>query len=197
MQPVPGYARGLMQNMEFKAELRDLELARSLCSMLGASFIAVLEQTDSYFACDDGRLKQRVCPGEPTEVIFYQRSDQVSASVSEYQIMTPDEARERFGAALDRVEWVVRKRRELFLLGSVRIHLDRVESLGDFFELEAVVSPSNGIAACRRAVEQLRVQFAPALGEPIAWGYVDLLAGAHDNAPTHGADLDGPDRPGS
>lgn len=172
-----------MQNIEYKAELRDLDLARSLCSMLGASFIATLDQTDSYFACPDGRLKQRVCPGEPTEVVFYQRGDQVAATVSDYQLMTPDEARERFGGVLDRVVRVVRKRRELFMLGSVRIHLDRIETLGDFLEFEAMVSPSNGVAACHRAVEQLRVAMAPALGEPIACGYVDLIERASHDQP--------------
>jgi adenylate cyclase len=33
---------------------------------------------------------------------------------------------------------VVRKRRELWLLRSTRVHLDRVEELGEFVELETV-----------------------------------------------------------
>jgi adenylate cyclase class IV len=38
-----------MENVEFKAELRDIALARTICRAIGASFILTMDQTDTYF----------------------------------------------------------------------------------------------------------------------------------------------------
>ena len=73
---------------------------------------------------------------------------------------------------------VVRKRRELFLLDNVRIHLDTVESIGTFLEFEALVTPNHTVADCHAAIDRLRAAFMPALGEPIACSYADLLLGS-------------------
>ena len=56
-----------MHNVEFKCELRDLPLARSILKAKGASFIGELRQTDTYYKISSGRLKKRECEGEPVE----------------------------------------------------------------------------------------------------------------------------------
>jgi hypothetical protein len=48
-----------MKNIEFKAELRDLELARATCAILKARRVGTLLQTDEYVAVPEGRLKRR------------------------------------------------------------------------------------------------------------------------------------------
>ena len=45
-----------MQNIEFKAELRNLEAARAQCKALDAQRIGLLRQTDTYYKLPDGRL---------------------------------------------------------------------------------------------------------------------------------------------
>ncbi|MFT3685286.1 MAG: CYTH domain-containing protein [Phycisphaerales bacterium] len=64
-----------MTNIEFKAELRDPELARTLLRKIHATPIDTLEQTDTYFRLSDGRLKKRETKGAPTEYIFYNREN--------------------------------------------------------------------------------------------------------------------------
>ena len=71
---------------------------------------------------------------------------------------------------------VVKKHREVFMLGNVRIHLDRVEGLGAFLEFEALVSRDHPEAGCHEALADLRAGLGPVLGEPIACGYSDLVA---------------------
>lgn len=169
---------GTMRNVEFKAELRDLKLALPICLELGAKIVGTLEQTDTYYRIADARLKKRETVGEPTEWIFYQRPNESKPKLSQFMIYSEAEAQERFGVAPLPLWLVVKKSRELLLYGNVRIHLDRVEGLGDFIEMEAMVTKGCGEAACREAIARLRGALAPVLGEPISCGYSDLLAQA-------------------
>jgi adenylate cyclase class IV len=166
-----------MQNLEIKLECRDPELARTICRAYGATRIGVLEQTDTYSRVANGRLKKRESPGEPAEYIFYERPDAVHARLSSFTIYSEAEALQRFGAGPLPVWVVVKKRRELWIVGNVRIHLDDVEGLGRFIEFEALVTSSQNVEKCTEAIAQLREALAPVLGEPVARSYGDMLAG--------------------
>jgi predicted adenylyl cyclase CyaB len=69
----------------------------------------------------------------------------------------------------------VRKRRLLFLVGRTRIHLDAVEGLGEFLELEVVLG--EGESAEEGVVEAHRIMAALGVGpEQLVQGaYVDHL----------------------
>jgi adenylate cyclase, class 2 len=166
-----------MQNVEFKAELKELPLARSICRALGACAISTMQQTDTYYKLPAGRLKKREMPGEPTEYIFYQRPDKTHPKISTFTIYTENEAISRFGATALPVWLIVKKARELWMLGNVRIHLDTVEGLGSFIEFEALVTPQQNVARCQATVGELREHFKAVLGEPLSDGYSDMLAG--------------------
>lgn len=167
-----------MLNVEFKAELRDLALARTICRAIKATHIATLRQTDTYYRVTSGRLKKRECEGEPVEIIHYDRANRAQPKLSYFNVYSERQARERFGEQELPIWLVVRKTRELYLLDAVRIHLDRVDALGDFIEFEAIVSRTQNVAKCHRDLASLRERLAPALGEPIAASYSDMLDGA-------------------
>jgi adenylate cyclase class IV len=165
-----------MQNIEFKAELRDIEAARAQCAALGATREGAFRQRDTYYQLSDGRLKKREEPQETAVWIYYHRPDLVRPRMSNYTILTSDQARLRWG--VDDIEpWLaVEKVRELWLLDNVRIHLDVVEGLGLYVEFEAIVSRDHDVEACHRAIARLRTSFEPILGEPISASYSDLVA---------------------
>jgi adenylate cyclase class IV len=165
-----------MRNVEFKSELRDLEAARQQCRQIGALHEATLRQTDTYVRMAEGRLKRRETVGAPTEWIYYRRPDGAQARVAEYTILSDEQARIRFGVGTLTPWKVVRKTRELWALGSVRIHLDRIEGVGTFIEFEAVISPRHDVAESRTMVQHLREEFAPILGEALAGSYEALVA---------------------
>jgi adenylate cyclase class 2 len=171
-----------MHNVEYKAELRDLAMARAACRALGAAHIITLEQVDTYFRVPSGRLKRRECEGEPTEWIFYDRKDQARPRLSCFTIYSESQARERFGVAPLPELVVVRKTRDLYLFENVRIHLDEVEGLGRFLEFEALVSPGFPVAKCHTMVEHLRATFGPALGEALSCSYADMILAAQEFA---------------
>ncbi|MEM1329574.1 MAG: class IV adenylate cyclase [Planctomycetota bacterium] len=165
-----------MRNIEFKAELRDRAMARAALRKLGASPILEMRQTDTYYNVPSGRLKKRECPGEPTEWVQYDRPHDASPKASDFSIYTEREAKERFGEAPLPVWLVVSKVRELYMLANCRIHLDIVEDLGEFLEVEALVSKDHPEDRCREAVREILDALRPALGEMIGVGYADLLA---------------------
>lgn len=165
-----------MLNVEFKAELRDLALARTICRAIRATHIATLRQTDTYYRIPQGRLKKRECEGEPVEYIYYDRANRAQPKLSLFNVYTERQARERYGEQELPIWLVVRKTRELYILDNVRIHLDRVDALGDFIEFEAIVSRTQNVAKCHRDLASLRERLAPAIGEPIALSYSDMLA---------------------
>ncbi len=165
-----------MQNVEFKAELRDLELGRTIARRLGGKHVGQLWQVDTYYRLADGRLKRRETEGAPAEYILYERTNSARARLSKFTIYSENEAFAQFGAITMEPWVVVKKARDVYMLGGVRVHLDQVERLGTFLEFEALVSPAQNMGRCYRIVEQLRRDFAAVLGEPVPVSYSDLMA---------------------
>ena len=165
-----------MQNIEFKAELRNLEAARAQCKALDAQRIGLLRQTDTYYKLPDGRLKKREAPGEPTEWIFYHRPNRARPRMCNYTILSDSQARRRWGAYSLKPWLVVRKTRELWMIENVRIHLDEVDELGTFIEFEAMVSKDHDVKECHQSIAHLREAFRPIMGEPVSVSYCDLMA---------------------
>jgi homotetrameric cytidine deaminase len=161
----------LRRNLEIKA--RDPHPERTLNAAIdfGAADEGELTQRDTYFAGARGRLKLREqTPGE-TELIQYRRPDGDGPRVSEFRVVPAGaDLREALDAALGTLA-VVEKRRRLLAWEGVRIHLDDVDGLGTFIELEA---PEDGEQEAK--LERLRE--ALQIGEPIAGSYSDLLLDA-------------------
>lgn len=144
----------------------------------------MLQQRDTYFHVQRGRLKLREVrrEGAPpqTELIQYLRPDDPDARASDYLVVSvtdPEALREALARALG-VRVVVAKRRELYLWRHTRIHLDVVERLGAFVELETVVTDPSFSADARAEL----AQGAAALGicdpDRVAVSYADLLEDA-------------------
>jgi predicted adenylyl cyclase CyaB len=124
------------------------------CEELGAEGGGVLWQRDVYFSVPRGRLKLRYENDGIGQLIAYERPDQEGIRPSRYRIipvLAAAELEAALSAALG-VVVVVRKTRRLFLYDGVRVHLDRVEGLGRFVELEAVADPSGGDRTGREKV---------------------------------------------
>lgn len=165
-------------NVEIKARDADPEATAARCQALGATDQGVLDQRDTYFAGRHGRLKLRVQDGSGAELIAYRRPDSTEAEESAFiraAAADPAALREALDAALGETVVVV-KRRRLFLWEHVRIHLDDVEGLGRFVELEAMVGPGlNTAEEAAAKVARLRSELAIADDALVAVGYSDLL----------------------
>ena len=169
-----------MQDLEFKSELRDAPLARAVLERRNGVHACTIRQRDTYYRVPTGRFKKREAEvdgvAEPTEFIRYDRDYRPGPRISRFQILTPEETAERFGETLPAPWLVVEKTRELYMADGARVHLDEVDGLGRFLEIELLVTPKNNLARAHERLSALRSALAPCLGEPIADGYADLLA---------------------
>jgi predicted adenylyl cyclase CyaB len=127
-------------NLEIKARCGDLDAARERVRAMATRRVGVDRQTDTYFVTKRGRLKLRESSLSGGQLVPYLRPDQRGPKRSQYGVIPVDEP-ERRKALLAEILGVhreVRKVREIWLHENVRIHLDEVEGLGSFVELEAV-----------------------------------------------------------
>jgi homotetrameric cytidine deaminase len=165
-------------NVEIKARDPDPEATAARCRALGAADEGLLEQRDTYFAGRRGRLKLREEAGSGAELIAYRRPDATKPAESAFiraGMADPRTLAEALDAALGTTVVVV-KRRRLFVWEHVRIHLDDVEGLGTFIELEALVGPGlNDREGAERKLDRLLAELQISEDALVAAGYSDLL----------------------
>jgi homotetrameric cytidine deaminase len=180
------------RNVELKAVDADPEATLERALAAGARDQGVLTQRDTYFGAPRGRLKLREeDPGE-AHLIAYERADEAAARTSEYRIApvaAPGALRAALEASLG-VSQVVEKRRRLLLWETVRIHLDDVDGLGRFVELEAVAGSDSDLAREHEQVRMLREILGIENGAIQTGSYADALAGGSGAAPGGGGDAD-------
>jgi predicted adenylyl cyclase CyaB len=167
----------MAQNVEIKVAVADLAVLRSAVALLGAVWSEAQDQVDRYYLVEGAeRLKLRTVNGGAAQMIRYARPETDAARTSTYEI-TPvrDEEARRCLVPPGPPLVTVRKHREIWLRDNVRFHLDAVEGLTTFLELEAVVDAAHDEAICRAQVEEV----VSALGlDPrtfIRASYADLL----------------------
>jgi adenylate cyclase class IV len=168
------------RNVEIKARLDEPERTRELAAKLADTGPERIEQCDTFYPVEQGRLKLRELGDGSAELIWYERPDRGGPGESRYTVV-PTEHPARLGEALRRAlgeRGVVRKRRELFLVGRTRIHLDRVDGLGDFLELEVVLENGEGRERGEEIARSLMRELEIQPDQLVDVAYVDLQESA-------------------
>ena len=160
---------------EFKARLNGEEQVRAALKKLNARFIGTDHQIDTYFRVASGRLKVREGRIE-NALIFYRRENARRArrSAVELMLLPP---RNSMRAILDHslgTLAVVDKRREIYFVKNVKIHLDSVRGLGKFVEVEAI-SRTDDLKRIRTQARQFQEQFGITSKDIVAESYSDLI----------------------
>ncbi len=150
---------------------------------MATQYVGIDQQTDVYFRTQQGRLKLRISSLSGGQLIPYRRPNQAGPRRADYQVIAiddPEGLRELLTELLG-VHCVVRKQREIFRVDNVRIHLDRVDGLGDFMELEAVFDGKKaGEPAQLARVEHLMRELGVDASELIPSSYETLLSEGAD-----------------
>jgi adenylate cyclase class IV len=167
------------RNIEIKYRCPDLAAVRTAALSIGATPAAVLDQADTFFRAPTGRLKLREFGDgrTPAELIAYDRADAGATRASDYVIFRTDDAAPLIEALTRSIgtRGVVRKRRELVMWRNVRIHLDRVDGLGDFVELESVIDDEVDEATAKKNLDELIDRCGLSRLEVVPVAYADLL----------------------
>ena len=166
----------ILKNIEIKAHLNNYDETRALVEIFCPEPERTEQQVDTFFNTDKGRLKLREASTK-SALIYYDRPDTVDPSPSDIAISfidEPDTLKDVLSKSLG-IRRIVKKERTLYLYGQTRIHLDKVEGLGNFLELEVVLeenqSEEDGKQIAQDILNKLNINDSDLLDK----AYVDLL----------------------
>jgi predicted adenylyl cyclase CyaB len=174
--PRPHPTAGAARNIEIKARITNVDALAPRVAALADAGPSEIFQDDTFFRCEAGRLKLRMFSPTHGELIFYRRANQAGPKESFY-VRTPTREPESLREALTLAYGQaghVRKQRSLYLIGRTRVHLDRVENLGHFVELEVVLAPGEASQAGVEVAHQLMMQLGIEPAQLVEDAYVDL-----------------------
>jgi predicted adenylyl cyclase CyaB len=166
-------------NIEIKARSKDQKKIRRILKSKNTEFKGVDHQIDTYFKVNSGRLKLREGNIE-NHLIYYQRENKEGPKQSDVILYKSDpdsSLKEMLTKALG-VLVVVDKKREIWFIGNVKIHIDIVKNLGSFVEIEAFSTDDNTnkdklLEQCRSFLDLFKIQ----KDDLIPVSYSDLLIG--------------------
>lgn len=164
-------------NIEIKARARHFADIKARAAELSDAPVEVIPQVDIFFNVPQGRLKLRILAPDRGQLIYYTRPDQEGPKRSDYHIaLTSDpENLKRVLELACGIRGVVKKTRYLYLVGQTRVHLDDVEGLGQFMELEVVLREGQGDAEGQAIAEGLMASLGVERGDLLEGAYMDLL----------------------
>lgn len=127
------------KNLEIKVKLDSFSEIEKKLKLIEAKYFRIIVQQDNYFKSPKGILKLRLEESKK-ELILYNRNESSEKRWSDYKIWEiEDDAQIEMLKDILETEVIVEKKRKLFIYENTRIHLDEVESIGKFLELESVV----------------------------------------------------------
>ena len=169
----------MARNVEIKARLsaKEFESAQNVAANLAFFGPEEIAQTDTYFDCRNGRLKLRQFADDSAELIAYQRADKQGPKTSTYhRIECPNPVEMIAGlTSVLGVRNIVKKRRTLYLIGQTRIHLDQVEGLGTFLELEVVLKSNETEAFGQSVASEILGKLKIGQSNLLSGSYIDLI----------------------
>ena len=131
-------------NIEIKAKSNNQDKIREILKSKKAEFKGVDHQIDTYFKVNSGRLKLREGKIE-NHLIHYQRENKEGpkqSMVTLFKSEPKSSLKEILTKALG-ILVVVDKKREIYFIDNVKFHIDIVENLGTFVEIEAIDNDEN------------------------------------------------------
>ncbi len=132
-------------NLELKLKVTSHRTTETLLKQINAEYKGILIQKDIYYHVKNGLLKLRIENGSYC-LIKYLR-DEKGERWSNYELLfLKGENPEKYLSDIFRVDSVVAKKRKLYLYKGTRIHLDEVKGLGNFLELETIVTKNKSDA---------------------------------------------------
>ncbi|KAF5274244.1 hypothetical protein FQR65_LT04361 [Abscondita terminalis] len=168
-----------MRNVEIKAKVQNLAALLNKARLLSKSEGVSIKQCDTFFNVDQGRLKLRKFENGESELIFYERTDGEGPKLSSYEkcsINAPET--DNLHRVLTRAlgnNGIVKKTRHLFMVEQTRVHVDTVEDLGTFVELEVVLDSNQTVEEGETIAASLMKELGINKDDLLSGAYRDML----------------------
>ena len=167
-------------NVEIKAHTDGHERIRRYLKKHNADFRGIDYQKDTYFRVPLGRLKIREGNVESC-LVFYDRDDLAGPKECRYHIVqfkpvepAVSRIKDLLSVSLG-VLCVVDKKREIYFIDQVKFHLDTVDYLGTFFEIEAIETGGIGKATLRKQCENYLKELGIREKDLVSVSYSDMI----------------------
>lgn len=167
----------MTRNIEIKAQINDFQNVSRIVENLSDSGPTILEQVDTFFHFQNGRLKLREFKNSEPELISYLRPDSSGPKLSEYTRVRIEDAtalKEALASSLG-IRGVLKKTRRLFMVGQTRIHLDKVDGLGEFLEIEVVLSENQLIDEGEKIAFEIMKKLGVLKSDLVVGSYIDFF----------------------
>lgn len=166
-------------NIEIKARTTNTDKIRHFLKRENAEYKGTDLQTDTYFNSSTGRLKLREGNIE-NALIFYDRANISGIKQSDFDLMPVQEG-PRLKLILTKamgIKVIVKKSREIYYIGNVKFHLDILDGLGTFVEIEATNMKNDlSISELREQCAYYMRAFGVTDEDLISHSYSDMLLG--------------------
>jgi predicted adenylyl cyclase CyaB len=173
------------RNIEIKARAGDLAALAEKVAEVGGLGPEIIRQEDTFFPCAEGRLKLRRFADGTGELIAYSREGGTGPTESRYAISPVADAGRLLSVLSEAlgILGVVRKTRTLHMLGRTRVHLDEVEELGTFVELEVVLAPEEERESGRREANEILQRLGIDETRLLDGAYIDMIQVTRGESP--------------
>jgi predicted adenylyl cyclase CyaB len=164
-------------NVEIKARVLHLSRLKKKASELSQDPGQKCYQDDTFFYVPQGRLKLRISSTTKPQLIYYNRADIASPKPSHYvvsSISDPSLVRTVLCRSLG-IIGRVQKHRTLYMIGTTRLHLDKIEGLGTYMELEVALNNRQSVENGKQIALDLMNKLGIDLSCLVKGAYLDLL----------------------
>lgn len=150
-----------MRNIELKVKIYNFKELSHLLKKIGGKYKYLVNQTDTYYNCGKNYLKIRETNKKFVDIIYYQRPNKFKYKVSNYQIWKLSKVQIKTIKTIFKnifgIKVMVIKKREVWQYKNTRIHLDQVNFLGRFLELETIIIKNKFIIAKKEYSKIIRL----------------------------------------
>lgn len=152
-------------NIEIKAWCGNPNYIEKILLQRNARFAGIDHQVDTYFHSPDGRLKLREGNIEKS-LIQYNRIESKDLKKSEVLLFKPQGETTSLKKILEKtlgIKVVVDKERKIYFIDNVKFHLDTIDGLGSFVEIEAIddtlqLGEEKLKAQCQKYIELFKIR---------------------------------------
>ncbi|XP_023317047.1 uncharacterized protein LOC106649910 [Trichogramma pretiosum] len=172
------------RNIEIKFRVDDIEDVEKTIQQISDVSVVIIPQEDIFFNIINGqeegaRLKLRQFKDGSGEMIYYIRPDIQGPKLSKYTKIDFDSktcpsVREVFSKS-NGILGTVSKVRHLYMIGQTRVHVDKVDGLGNFVEFEVVLKPDETIAKGEKIATELMKKLGIQENSLVSRAYMDLI----------------------
>jgi adenylate cyclase, class 2 len=167
-----------MTNLEIKININNISEIRSILRKINARYQFQMEQKDTYFKLGNNKIKTREINDSEIQLIKYFRKEVKGKKISTYTIKKISTSQRDSFLKKNKILCEIYKKRELWIYKNTRVHIDKVEGLGKFLELETVlknISKKEGNTEFNELISILGVN----KDKSIPYSYSDILLSAN------------------